>query len=342
MKKNIIISVVFWSIYFLIVTAFSSTYIGIDRALRFSTILIFFQAALVYMNLCLLVPFFLEKKRIGLYVAGSVFTIIIILFIRFHLPAINDDQNAQRFNGIRLRIVFFTFNLIFAFVISTVYYFIIEWYRNNQLKSEMKYQKAETELKYLNSRINPHFLFNTLNNIYTLCYLKDDNAAPAVMKLSEMMRYILHDGSATLIELEKEVQFIKSFIALQSLKKEQLMQVSFNVQGVKRIHRIAPLILIIFFENCYKHGDIERSPSGWIRAELNVDEQSTMSFTIANTISGHNETREIESGIGLENVKKRLSMMYQENYTLDIKTEQNIYSIHFSLNLDNLKMDIVQ
>ncbi len=339
-RKNFIISVILWLFYFFITVAFSASYTGISKALHFTVILISFQMLLVYTNLFLLIPQWLEKKQISLYVAFSLLTIIILVFLRFQLPTVH-DENSSRFSGLRLRIVFFTFNILLAYVFSTVWYFIADWFKNMQLRSELKYQKAEIELKYLKSSINPHFLFNTLNNIYTLCYLKDDKAAPAVLKLSEMMRYILHDGNRPLIELEKEILFIKNFIALQNLKKERSMQVTFEVEGVKGIHKIAPLLLITFVENCYKHGNIESSNSGWIRINLIVDEQNTLIFFIANSKKTLLVNDGTQSGLGLENVKRRLSILYGENHSLDIKNEQNQYSLCLKLNLDGIKEELL-
>lgn len=340
MIKKIILSVFLWFCYFLIIAAFSTSYTGISKAIHFTVILTSFQILLVYTNLFLLIPQWLEKKQICLYIIFSLLTIIILVFLRFQLPTIH-YENSIRFNGLRLRIVFFTFNLLIAYGFSTVWYFIADWFKNLQLRSELKYQKSEIELKYLKSSINPHFLFNTLNNIYTLCYLKDDKAAPAVLKLSEMMRYILHDGNRSLIELEKEILFIKNFIALQNLKKERSMQVTFEVEGVKKIHKIAPLLLIPFVENCYKHGDIENSCSGWICINLIVDEHNNVTFSIANSKKTLLVNDRIQSGIGLENVRRRLLILYGENHSLDIKNEQDQYCVCLKLKLDGIKEDLL-
>jgi LytS/YehU family sensor histidine kinase len=223
--------------------------------------------------------------------------------------------------------------LFLAFSVSTAYYFINEWFKNVQLKAEMKYRQVETELKYLKNQINPHFLFNTLNNIYTLCYLKDDKAAPAVMKLSEMMRYMLYDSNASQIELEREIQFINNYLELQRLKKDETMQISFEVSGVKGRHKITPLLLIAFFENCFKHGDIETNPKGWIKAELTLND-TLMQLVVSNSRKRGLLPGDKASGVGLDNVRKRLSILYEGKHQLEILDENNQYKVNLTLILD--------
>lgn len=340
MIKNTYISVIFWVLYFLTIFAFSSTYTSIVKALYFSVTIVTFQATLVYINHLVLIPLLLEKKRIWAYVTAGVFLIAAMVMIRFQLPAL-DGENSLKLIKHRPRIFFFTFVLFLAYAAGNAFYFILDWFKNMQLKSEMKHLKTESELKYLRSRINPHFLFNTLNNIYSLCYLKDDSASDAVMKLSEMMRYVLHDGNASMIELQKEIRFVDNFIALQNLKKENLMRISFNVNGVNGEHKIVPLLLITFFENSFKHGDIEFNSDGWIKAELNVDELNKLSFSIINSKKSYKKNKYMESGTGLENVRKRLSIMYEGNYNLIVKDAPDQYSVELQLNLNGIKKDLL-
>jgi Putative regulator of cell autolysis len=333
MKRKILFALTFWIVYCLTFAIFSSGYAGFVKSLYFSVIVVFFQAALTYSNLLVWMPLFLKKRRFVFYGLSILLTILLLTIVRFQIPPLLDEEG-RRVIAMRVKIIFFVFNLILAFSVSTAYYFVIEWFRNMQLKAEMKYQQVETELKFLKSQINPHFLFNTLNNIYTLCYLKDDNAAPAVMKLSEMMRYMLHDSNNALIELEQEIQFLRNYLELQRLKKDEAMQMSFEVKGVRGCHKIAPLLLIPFFENCFKHGDIESNPKGWIKAELIVDDVNEMKLTISNSKRLHEVINEKLGHVGLDNVKKRLSLLYEGKYQLNIQDEDNQYHISLILKLD--------
>jgi two-component system, LytTR family, sensor kinase len=331
--KKVIFTLIFWIIYLLTFAIFSSGYAGFVKSFYFSLIVVFFQASLTYINLWLWIPLFLKRKRFAWYILCILITIIVLSILRFQIPSLLAGEG-RRIIPMRPRIVFFVFNLILAYSISTAYYFVVEWFRNVQLKADLKYQQVESELKYLKSQINPHFLFNTLNNIYTLCYLKDDKAAPAVMKLSEMMRYMLHDSNTSLIELEREIQFIRSYLELQQLKKDTPMRISFETSGVKGMHKIAPLLLISFFENCFKHGDIETNSDGWINANLHVDNTGEMKLTISNSKRHKEAMNEMRSHVGLENVKKRMSMLYDGRHQLDICDDRNQYHVHLTLKLD--------
>lgn len=333
MKKKILLNLLFWILYCLIVAVFYSRYAGFIKSLSFSIITASFQAILTYVNIFIWLPLFLKRKRILLYILSIVLTIIILTIIRFQILPLFGEEG-RRVIGIRSRIVFFEINLILAYSLSTAYYFIAEWFKNLQIKAEMKFQQVESELKYLKSQINPHFLFNTLNNIYTLCYLKDDKAAPSVLKLSEMMRYMLYESNTALIELEREVQFIRNYLELQQLKKDETMQIIFEVKGVKGRHKISPLILIAFFENCFKHGDIESNPLGWVKAELSVDEKNEMNLFIGNSKKQQVKKGESRKSVGLENVKLRLSMLYENRHQLKIIEEDNLYKVHLTLTLD--------
>ena len=331
--KKIILTFGFWVIYYFVLTFLFSGYVGFARSLRFSVIIVSFQAVLTYINLYLCIPFFLKKKRIFLYVLSVLIVILILSVIRFQIPSLLGEL-AKSLIKMRSRIIFFELNLVLVYFISTAYYFIAEWFNNMQLKAEMKLQQVESELKYLKNQVNPHFLFNTLNNIYTLCYLKDDKAAPAVMKLTEMMRYMLHDSNTSFIELEKEVSFIKNYIELQQFKKETEMKISFEINGVKGRHKIAPLILIAFIENCFKHGDIAINPNGWIKVQINIDDQDTLYFYVANSKRKIGIEEQKKSEIGLENVRKRLDLLYEGKYNLQVNDEENEYIVVLNLKLN--------
>lgn len=333
MKKKVLLASFFWIVYYCVLLQFYSRYTDFAKAVYISTIVITIQSVLIYINLWICIPLFLKKKRFAIYVTAILFSIAVLTMLRFSFPAFLGDEG-KRIIAMRVKIGLFVFNLLLTYFVSTAYYFVFEWFRNVQLKAEMKYLQAETELKYLRNQINPHFLFNTLNNIYTLCYLKDDKAAPAVMKLSEMMRYMLHDSNTSLIELEREIQFIRNYIELQQLKKEEAMYIQFSTLGVKGRHKIAPLLLIAFFENCFKHGDIETNSQGWIKACLEVDSTNNMMLTIANSKRSIETVKNHPGNVGLVNVKQRLELLYPNKYQLKVVNNENLYQVSLTLKLD--------
>jgi len=333
MKKKTALTIAFWTVYILTLSIALSGYEGFDRSLLVSSVVVAFQMTVVYLNILVLIPFLFEKKHFVLYAVGVLFVIGVLIVIRFQIPPYLVE--ASRTIEMRRRKITFASNVIMAYALSTAYYFVVEWFRNAQLKAELKFRQVEAELKYLKNQINPHFLFNTLNNIYTLCYLKDDKAPLAVMKLSDMMRYILTDSNAQAIELEREIQFIQNYLELQKLKTEEQMRIVFDVNGIRGRHKIAPMLLIVFFENCFKHGDIGINPDGWIKAELKVNEKDEMDFNICNSKGADRSTGSEFGHLGLENVMKRLSIQYKDRHSLDILEGEHEYDLHLTLKLDS-------
>lgn len=333
MKKKNTLIIFLWIAYFLTLSVLLSGYEGLEKSLGISFIVVIFQVIIVYTNTIVLLPYLFENKRFTLYIISVILVIIILTIIRSYFPVYFIDDNS-RVNILRIRRISFVFNLTIAYALSTAYYFANEWFKNIQLKAELKFRQVETELKYLKNQINPHFLFNTLNNIYTLAYLKDDKAPEAIMKLSDMMRYILNDGNTQLIELEKEIQFIQDYLELQKLKSEENIDIVFLTSGVKGRHLIAPMLLIIFFENCFKHSNIGINPNAWIKAVLNVDDKNEMDFVISNSKKPANGVADRREHLGLENIKNRLSLQYRDKYSLMINENEDNYNVKLKLQLD--------
>jgi two-component system, LytTR family, sensor kinase len=333
MNKKRLSHGIFWIVFCLVLAIFYSGYFGFRLSLYLSLVAVSFQATLTYANIGIYLPMLFRKKRIALYVLAIVLTILILTLIRFQLPSLL-EENGRRVVGMRFRMFIFEINMLLTYSLSTAYYFILEWFRNQRIRSEQKLQQVQNELKYLKNQINPHFLFNTLNNIYTLCYLKDDHAAPAVLKLSDMMRYLLYESNTSQIELDKEIDFIRCYLDLQQLKRDELMGISFEVKGVKGHHRIAPLILISFFENCFKHGDIETNPQGWVHAQLSVDYNNEMELILENSKKQIAMPHEERKPVGLDNVRNRLSLLYKDRFQLEIKNEEATYRIYLKLTLN--------
>lgn len=337
-NRKYIVGVAFWFIYWILIASFITTFTGnVVRVLMLSLIFVLFQAAMAYINILVLIPKFLEHRKFLLYFSLVVLVIVLLTIIRYYLPKLTahemsfrrfDDQGNFRFIG-------FVFNMVTVYLISTAYHFVIEWFRNSQMSVEMKNKQLETELKYLKTQINPHFLFNTLNNIYTLCYLKDDKAAPSVMKLSEIMRYMLHETNIEKISLTREIQFLENYIELQKLKKDdpKTVNIQFTYAGIKEKHKIAPLVLIVFFENCFKHGNMDNDPEGWIKGEIKVDEHNILHLDIQNT-KRHADKNINGGNVGLANAKKRLDMQYTDTYELNINDGSEIYQVYLKIPLD--------
>jgi ligand-binding sensor domain-containing protein len=199
-------------------------------------------------------------------------------------------------------------------------------------QQSLKASQLESELNFLKSQVNPHFLFNTLNNIYALCQVNSRNAAPMVGKISEMMRYMIYDCNAHLVLLQKEIEYLRNYVDLNLLKTNRQLNVSFEVKGDVAGLQIAPLLLINFLENSFKHGDVYKNRDGFINARIVVD-GTQLGFTITNSFqekSGHGSRQ----GIGIENVKHRLNLLYPERYQLRIDKKLGTFEVELNLQLE--------
>lgn len=192
-------------------------------------------------------------------------------------------------------------------------------------------EKTNAELSYLKAQINPHFLFNTLNSIYSLAILKSDKTTDAVVKLSDMMRYVLNDSSANFTALEKEINYISNYIELQRMRLTTNVKLTYSCEGNIFDKKIAPLILIPFIENAFKHG-VSSEEDSIIDVKIVVSE-TTLNLSVKNKcVTIHNDTLN-KSGLGIENTKQRLNLLYPENHTLEISEIDNYYMINLTLNI---------
>lgn len=208
--------------------------------------------------------------------------------------------------------------------------FIVDWYIAQKQKAELINQNQASELALLRSQINPHFLFNTLNNIYSLVYKKSDNAPEAVMKLSSIMRYMLYDAVEEKVPLEKEIEYLKSFIELQELRLMNKNFVRFDITGQVQGCTISPMVLIPFIENAFKHGSKQVKSPG-IEVDLDIQEKQ-IAFKVKNYIAKSASEKDEAGGIGVHNINRRLELIYPGQHRLDVLKTADIFQI--SLEID--------
>jgi LytS/YehU family sensor histidine kinase len=215
--------------------------------------------------------------------------------------------------------------VIITGIYSVLIYFFIKAIETQKLRDELIRERQAGELALLKSQVNPHFLFNTLNNIYSLVYHKSDEAPQAVMKFSSIMRYVLHDSTAEKVLLEKEIEYLTNYIELQKLRIRDPGFVSFRVEGDPAKTALAPMLLIPFVENAFKHADRDRHPGISILLRCNKEE---ISFEVTNFRQKEVQTVEKPfSGIGLDNIRKRLQLIYPGKHVLNITEEDDQFNV---------------
>jgi LytS/YehU family sensor histidine kinase len=203
-----------------------------------------------------------------------------------------------------------------------------QWRLSEKKIIQAESEKLNAELSFLKAQINPHFLFNTLNNIYTLALLNHPNTAPSIMKLSHIMRYVTDEVSSDRVPLKDEIEFIEYYISLEKLRLNERTPINFQVKGDYDNKTIPPLILITFIENAFKHGISKRELSP-ISIQLEITEHSIEFFS---TNKFFEQTRLSERvGIGLENTRQRLNQLYPQRHSLQTSIENGNYSVYLRL-----------
>lgn len=291
-----------------------------------------------YLNSQVLIPRFLVNRKWLIYTALViaallVFTQIPKLFedaIRADLPPrIKKIGSGRRRSYLPYPFTGTTALFFLVLMVSTSVRLIQEWLASEEKQAEVEREKLNTELYFLKAQINPHFLFNTLNNIYSLAVVKSDATAPAVMKLSSIMRYVISDTKQHWVPLEKEVKFIQDYIALQQVRLTDKVHIQLNIDGNINDHQIAPLIFIPFVENAFKYG-ISTKEHSHIDISLQMD-ATELNFTVDNRIVSIESTAEENTGIGLKNTRRRLEILYPGKHQLNISNDNQHFHVHLKL-----------
>ena len=210
--------------------------------------------------------------------------------------------------------------------ISTTYWVTKQAQKREQMEMALKSENLDTELKLLKSQINPHFLFNALNNIYSLSYRNQKMAPDMVMKLSEMLRYVLYETNESKVTLDKEIAYINNYIDFQRLKTDNKANINIHIDIHNPELLIEPMLLIPFIENSFKHSNIDH-PDGWVSIKLTTFGKASLLFEVSNSKPVTEFTKDNTVGIGLENVKKRLRLLYPEKHDLTVEENQDSFTV---------------
>jgi LytS/YehU family sensor histidine kinase len=213
------------------------------------------------------------------------------------------------------------------------------WIETKSRQQQLEKEKLETELKFLRYQFNPHFLFNTINSIFFLIHKNPTMASDSLAKFSELLRYQLYECNESQIPLDKEIAYMENFVQLEQLRQNHTLQVVFEADQLQAAHvGIAPFILMIFVENAFKHVSRHTDEPNWISIKLSLQEQQ-LHFTISNSTSC-GQAKEVISygGIGLENVKRRLALLYPSQSHLAIQHKAGSFVVELQLTLSELAL----
>ena len=196
----------------------------------------------------------------------------------------------------------------------------------------------DSELQFLNSQINPHFLFNNLNNLYAHAIEESPKTPEIILNLSATLRYMLYDCKATSVPLNKELEHLENFIGISQLQIEDRSLINFTYPSLASQYQIAPLILIVFVENAFKHSTASQFENISIQIKVQITEKGYLEFSCINSFNEDSNIDHLPNGIGLENVQKRLQLLYPNVHTLEIKKTKQTYGVFLSLQLKSSKL----
>ncbi len=346
---TIISHLLFWAAYLGFIVFIFSGRFPLEWALQRALLLGVIQAPLVYLNMGVYVPYFLEKKKYLIYILLCLLSIVAVYYLYEYFTQPDFERASRASRGGRPpqsspNAPFLRFDrpsirgLINIFMSSSLLLFssIIKMAQLAAVKEKeaalLRGENLNSELKFLKAQINPHFLFNTLNNIYSLSMIKSDKAPDMIMKLSDMLRYILYECSdKDKVPVAKEVAYIHNYIDLQLLKDSGIKNVHFD-ENIRDNVSIAPMLLIPFIENGFKHSRIEDTENGWIHIKLETS-RTKIDFHMENSLPQLEYSKDKTGGIGIENARRRLELLYPGNYKLEIEKKETVFVVSLHINL---------
>ncbi len=290
-----------------------------------------------YLNQLILIPKILMRRHKVVYILFSIIMISLMAFIcaKMEFFAINffnvTPTHEIRFGFSVSR--FFTF-FILTYAISSIIFFSKKTTEDAKLKDKLLNEKKMLEVRVLKSQINSHFLFNALNNIYSMIYFKDEYTSGYVLKLAQMMRYVMEDCETELTSLSKEIEYIRNFIDFQKLRFESDKDISFTCNVNENMNiSVPPMVFQPLVENCFKHTPLDVDKNSYIHITLEIKEKQ-IRFVSENSQPLLKQKPNVkENGIGIENVKRRLFLYYGDNFKLDTFAGADCFKVELSINL---------
>jgi sensor histidine kinase YesM len=328
--------VLFWALsYYILLNVFGyeSVFSNVDYLYCFLFHL--FLVPAVYISIYYIFPITGKKKRWGVYLTLNGILVLVLSWLNI---SFFNNWSAVLFTGYYFISYFSMIQVALIIsiyiVISTLLKLSKSWFLLNDLQRkllEAEKEKMDIELRGLRAQINPHFFFNTLNGLYALSLQNNPALPSSILQLSGLMRYFIYDSKSERVSLDKEVAMIRDYIGLMKLRTEAETPILFDITGDTENHYVAPLIFISFIENAFKHGLHSENNLIKIYLEMIIDEDK-INFNIKNRKGNAlNEQFKNSGGIGLENVKRRLSLLYPGKHELKIHEDENLFEVELEI-----------
>ncbi len=349
--KNIITQILIWGIGWLFILLILNNGDEFDASFWRRVILMVVGASIVvFFNLKWLLPnLYFQKKKVVYFLSSAVILMVVVWGMHSdHLPwNQKEKQGVERFKEKTSSEVFEkTYNqkvdgsfrwlirnlppLLISLLGSSLVSFSRFASEKEKAFIQLEKAKLETEIKFLKSQINPHFLFNTLHNIYGLTIIQSDRASDQLLKLSNILRYMLYDSNEEKVPLKREVEYLKNYIELAKLKDSRGMDIRFDIgEGYEGL-KVSPLLFIPFVENAFKHSQIEDLENGYVHISLNT-RGNRLIFEVGNSKPQEEYSKDKIGGIGLRNIQQRLKLLYPNKHNLHIEETEASFNVHLEL-----------
>lgn len=267
-----------------------------------------------------LIPKYLLKERYGFFLLYFLYTVIAALFVEMWEMVLTfivvARLNIKDMSPASINIPFLLAALLMIVFLGVALKMLSHWRKSKEEHQQLLLEKAEAELKFLKMQLNPHFLFNTLNNLYYLSTEKSDRAPKAILALGEMLDYVLNESKSRLVPLAKEIKQMENYIALETLRYEDRVTTTFNVTGSTEKHLIGPMTLVTLGENAFKHGVMPSSGKSWIKIDV-VGNENEVQLIVRNSW----QKREQRNGIGLQNLRSQLNLLFPSKHTMHVNND---------------------
>jgi two-component system LytT family sensor kinase len=339
-KGPLVLHIIYWGLILMFLVAITVIREGSttmkDYFLSFGVMGII-NVSLFYINYIFLIPELIKKrKRYWIYILSFFLLLIAGTFLKTVIAVLNPQElltmragkevHSFSVNNFALNGAFFCG---FFLMSSCIIKFIIDWFSSERIQRNLESERREMELQFLKSQLNPHFLFNSLNNIYSLAYQKSDKTADAIMKLSEIMRYMIYESNTPTVALSKEVDYLTSYIELQKIRFKDGAYIEFTLNGEIDNQKIVPLMLISFVENAFKHG-VVNDPAEPVKINI-IANQKILHFSVINKKNQQN--KDAQGGVGLTNVERRLQLVYPDRYKLNVVNSATHYTCELMIDI---------
>jgi LytS/YehU family sensor histidine kinase len=329
-SKRWIVHIFFWIVVFMLYGVFfgrqGSNYL---QTFFFVGLLMPVTIATTYFLNYFLVPHFLLKDRYWFFFLYFIYTLVISIFLEVMIVVTTflllAEVNVKNMSPASIDIFFLLTSLLMIVFFGMAIKLLLHWRNSKESYQKLMRDKIEAELKFLKVQLNPHFLFNTLNNLYYLTTEKSEKAPLAILQLSELLDYVMHSGKWLFVPFDNEWKQVENYVALELLRYEDRVKISKSVTGRPEECKIAPMILITLIENAFKHGVMRVAGKSWINMVVDCHPEK-----ICLLLSNSSKTINSGNGIGLNNLRGQLDLLYGDDYTLTIEANK---PEEFSLNL---------